>query len=75
VTVTREEALRKKAREYEENLIGVDPKRRIIQDMLMAIILFVFCTITQIFDVYHRYMNPYLRYSILYIILIHEVTC
>jgi hypothetical protein len=28
--VTREDALRKRALEYEENLIGVDPKRRYI---------------------------------------------
>jgi hypothetical protein len=31
-------------------------------DFVVALVLFAVCTVTQVFDIYDRYMNPYLTY-------------
>ncbi|KAL0490110.1 hypothetical protein AKO1_006730, partial [Acrasis kona] len=54
--------------EYSNNLLSVNPFKRMLIDLGCCLGLLFVCGSTQTFDVYYRYMSPYLGYVLTSII-------
>lgn len=60
--ISTERMTQKNARDFNHNLMGVFPLKRLSIDVLISVTLFICCLPLEIFDVFNRGPNPYITY-------------